>query len=90
TEKKAHKSDCFRGRLEIIKTYPTTENSKDGRLEVVFPAGSEIREVVWVTYKGGIKERSVSNLKPGYYHLYAIDGNNCKTRVNDIELTESK
>jgi hypothetical protein len=88
-EKETFRSNCFSGKIEVTKTHATA-GEKNGELLVELPNGAGNASVLWISYGSTKKEKNIKDLTPGFYNLMIIDGKNCQTVIDNIQIKESQ
>ena len=87
-ERQSHKVSCFRKKIDVLITHPTT-GSKNGEIKVVLPADARKVKLVWGYGKGSLEGDHIRNLEADYYHLVITDlDRRCQAFVKDIQLKE--
>ena len=88
-ETEVHRSNCFRGKIEITKTY-SEPGKRNGELKVSLPSSAGKTQLIWIKHGSTAKGTGIKNLSPGYYNLMIIDGSNCQTVIENILIKESE
>lgn len=87
TEKVIEKSSCFSSRIEFKITH-CTPGASNGSIAVEFSKNVHDPKLFWFGFDLTKEAKNLNGLKPGYYSVMILDENNCKTRIDNIQVKE--
>lgn len=86
-EKQTEKSSCFSGKITLDIRHATPGN-KDGAIALDIPRSAGAAKIYFVGFEVGEESSKIDRIPTGYYTIIIFDGNNCSTKIENIQVKE--